>query len=120
MSRIVLDNEPLNAQDPVSSVVDSFITPESKLFDRNHGDIPQLDAASHKIHFEVSQDLDHLGLKEFTLNMPDLYRAASGNVKEVIAALQCAGNRRSEMSGLSGHKEAEGLPWVSRSSVIVA
>lgn len=102
----VLDDQPLNAEEPVNKLVDSFITPSSKLFDRNHGEVPQIDAATHRVYFEAEDDL---GLEGFSLGMPDLYRAGNS---EVIAALQCAGNRRSEMAGLSGLGETEGLPWV--------
>ena len=108
----VLDNSPLNAEEPVNKLVDSFITPSSKLFDRNHGDIPEIDAATHRVYFEAQDDLG-VDLKSFSLGMPDLYRAANS---EVIAALQCAGNRRSEMAGLSGLGETEGLPWVRLST----
>lgn len=104
----VLDDKPLNAELPVDKLVDDFITPSAKLFDRNHGEIPQIDAASHRLYFEAQDDLG-VDLKSFSLGMPDLYRAAS---QEVIAALQCAGNRRSEMKGLDGMGATEGLQWV--------
>lgn len=105
--RTTHDSDPLNAEPALTNLVDTFITPESKLFDRNHGDIPSIDSSTHRIYFEAQEDLG-VKLSGFSIGMPELYKSAS---EEVIAALQCAGNRRSEFQGLDEHKEAEGLPW---------
>ena len=39
--------EPLNAEPPLSLLAASWITPQELFFIRTHGDVPELDAATH-------------------------------------------------------------------------
>ena len=46
-SLILRTAEPLNAEPPLSLLAESWITPQELFFIRTHGDVPELDAATH-------------------------------------------------------------------------
>jgi sulfite oxidase len=77
----------------------SFITKEGG-YDRNHGPIPHLDAATHQV------SVYGLVKKELSLHISDLQ---SFPQHSVICALQCAGNRRHTMR--TKLKEVSGIDW---------
>ncbi|OCL09349.1 sulfite oxidase-like protein [Glonium stellatum] len=91
--------KPLNREPPVEQLISSFIT-EKDGYDRNHGPIPYLDAATHRVgvYGAVSNIL--------SLSIPDL---SSLPQHTVICALQCAGNRRHTMR--TKLKEVNGIDW---------
>lgn len=76
----------------------SFITTEG--YDRNHGPIPHLDAATHKV------SIKGLVEKELSLSVAELQELPQHTV---ICALQCAGNRRHTMR--TKLKEVNGIDW---------
>ena len=80
---IVHDSRPFNAETPLAR--QSFLTPGELFFSRNHGPIPAVDPEGYRLVVGGLVD------RPLELSMGDLY----GFPKvEVVAALQCAGNRR--------------------------
>lgn len=76
----------------------SFITEEG--YDRNHGPIPHLDAATHRV------SIYGLVKQELSISIDDLKALPQHNV---ICALQCAGNRRHTMR--TKLREVSGIDW---------
>ncbi|HJS84977.1 MAG TPA: molybdopterin-dependent oxidoreductase [Acetobacteraceae bacterium] len=97
---IVHKSEPLNAETPLASLAEAFITPARLFYIRTHGDIPRLDAAQHRLRVEglVSEPLD-LSMEELRSRFPR---------RVVTATLQCAGNRRAELSEIA---PVSGTQW---------
>lgn len=91
--------KPLNREPPLEKLVSSFIT-EKDGYDRNHGPIPYLNAATHRVgvYGAVSNIL--------SLSITDL---SSLPQHTIICALQCAGNRRHTMR--TKLKEVKGIDW---------
>lgn len=92
--------EPLNREPDLHELVASFITKEGKGYDRNHGPIPYIDAEEHRV------TVNGLVKKELSLSVEDLKRFPQ---KNIICALQCAGNRRHTMR--TKLKEVNGIDW---------
>lgn len=92
--------EPFNAETPTVLLANSFLTPNDLFFVRNHLPVPQVDPEEYVL--EVSGD----GLETVRLTLDDL----RSNFKQytVPATIQCAGNRRSDLSKV---KPVKGLLW---------
>ncbi|KAF2403144.1 sulfite oxidase, partial [Trichodelitschia bisporula] len=90
--------EPLNREPPIDELLSSFITKNE--YDRNHGPIPHINAATHTVQ------IDGLVNRKIFFTIDDL---RSFPQHEVLAVLQCAGNRRHSMRTLI--KEVKGLDW---------
>ncbi|KAF2651884.1 sulfite oxidase-like protein [Lophiostoma macrostomum CBS 122681] len=92
--------KPLNREPDLEKLVSSFITESGSGYDRNHGPIPHLDAATHRVSVYgcVKKDL--------SLSIDDLKALPQHSV---ICALQCAGNRRHTMR--TKLKEVSGVDW---------
>ncbi|KAL6154751.1 hypothetical protein ACJQWK_01197 [Exserohilum turcicum] len=90
--------KPLNREPELQTLVQSFITKDG--YDRNHGPIPYIDAATHKVA------ITGLVNKELSLSIADLQALPQHHV---VSALQCAGNRRHTMR--TKLKEVCGLDW---------
>ncbi len=98
---IVKSQDPFNAEPPPERLLGSVVTPTPYFFVRNHGDIPELDAARHRLQ------LHGLVKRPLSLSLDDL--RTSFRSYRVTAVLQCAGNRREE---LAAHTPIPGeLPW---------
>jgi sulfite oxidase len=97
---IVHKSEPLNAEPPLPALAATFITPVGHFYVRTHGEIPRLDAAEHRLRVEglVSEPLD-LSMSELRARFPR---------RVVTATLQCAGNRRAELSEVA---PVSGTKW---------
>lgn len=82
-------SEPLNAGTPLELLSDHFITPSEYFFVRNHGNIPEIDSATYRLTITgaVKQALE--------LSLSDLKNVFAS--AEVVATIQCAGNRREEL-----------------------
>jgi sulfite oxidase len=93
--------EPFNAGPPLNLLRQSFVTPQEIFFVRNHGNIPEIDPTRHRLSVNglVSQPLE-LSLDELKANF---------SRSTVTAALECAGNRRTEL--LPFGPIPEELPW---------
>ncbi|ELU04165.1 hypothetical protein CAPTEDRAFT_17949 [Capitella teleta] len=87
--------KPFNAEAPGSLLADNFITPNDLFFVRNHLPVPKVDPKKFRLQ---------VGGKQFALE--DLKQKFKQH--SVIATVQCAGNRRSELSKL---KAVNGLSW---------
>ncbi|KAA1467670.1 sulfite oxidase [Dentipellis sp. KUC8613] len=94
--------EPLNAEPDVAALIEFPHTPDELTYCRNHGPITVLDEETFtiKIDGEVRNEL------KFTLD--ELRRSFPH--ASIVAAMQCAGNRRSTMSHKKG-RDTEGIPW---------
>lgn len=97
---IVHSVEPLNAEPPLDRLRESFVTPQRFFYVRSHGNIPDLDAASHRlaVRGRVAMPLD--------LSMDEL--RTGFRQRSVTAVLQCAGNRRADLLQV---KPVSGDPW---------
>ncbi|KAH9536979.1 hypothetical protein CY35_16G028000 [Sphagnum magellanicum] len=92
--------EPFNAEPSPFALSRSYITPEDKFYKRNHGPIPVLMEPS-TYHLVLT------GLVEKPLSLSLEYlRQLPKHV--VTATLQCAGNRRTEMST---RRKVKGVGW---------
>ena len=105
----VNSDTPFNAEPPAELLMTSFITPNDLFFVRNHLPVPQLDekdvdAYRLKISGKGLVGDDGNGVVELSLeDLKSQFKHYS-----VVTTVQCAGNRRSEMSNV---KQVKGLSW---------
>ncbi len=100
---VVHDVEPYNAEAPLSALAAHALTPVDAFYGRNHGPIPDIDPAAWRL------ELTGLVGRPLTLSLADL-RAGFAR-SEVVATVQCAGNRR---AGLQAVRPIPGeTPWHS-------
>lgn len=90
--------KPFNAEPPLSVLTDSFITPNNMFYVRNHLPVPEVDAKTFKLEVVT-------GGKSKKYSLKDLRKFPWVTVTTTI---QCAGNRREEMSKV---KPVKGLSW---------
>ncbi|MFT8246135.1 molybdopterin-dependent oxidoreductase [Roseomonas sp. BN140053] len=97
---IVHSHRPFNAEPPLDRLRASFLTAQSDFYVRSHGDVPQLDAATHRLRVDgrVARPLDL---------SPDALRRDFPH-STVQAVLQCAGNRRGDLRQV---RPVSGDPW---------
>jgi DMSO/TMAO reductase YedYZ molybdopterin-dependent catalytic subunit len=79
-------DEPFNAEPSRAALADSAVTPAEAFYVRNHGAVPEIDAASWRLR------VDGLVEHELELMLDELKERFVEH--EVTATLQCAGNRR--------------------------
>ena len=96
----VNSKKPFNAEPPPELLIDSFITPNELFFVRNHLPVPQFDEKNFKLTVEVP------GKKSIKLSVDTLKKTFKEHT--IVGTLQCAGNRRSQMSN---YKTVKGLSW---------
>lgn len=94
--------KPVNSETPSTLLSDTWLTPEQFWFKRNHHPVPQMSADTYRL------TVVGLGVKggEVVLSLDDL-KSKFSKVK-VVAAIQCGGNRRSEMNEVA---ITAGSPW---------
>lgn len=92
--------EPFNAETPLPALAQAPVTDAETFYVRNHGPVPELDAQRWRlsVHGLVQRPLE--------LSLRDLQREFEQH--QVMATLQCAGNRR---SGLAKVRDIPGHPW---------
>jgi sulfite oxidase len=97
---IVHSEQPLNAEPPLARLRAAYVTAQPDFYVRTHGNIPSLDAATHRLRVEgrVGTRLD-LAMDELRDRFPR---------REVTAVMQCAGNRRADMRQV---RPVAGDPW---------
>jgi sulfite oxidase len=98
---IVHEQEPLNAETPRAALAAGPLTATDAFYVRDHGPVPEIDPAAWRLHIHglVERELD--------LSLETLREAF--REREVIATLQCAGNRR---QGLLAIRDIPGeAPW---------
>lgn len=91
---------PFNAEPPPELLTENYITPNPIFFTRNHLPVPSVDPDTYRLHVVGAR-----GGQSLSLSLDDLYKFPK---HEITVTLQCAGNRRSEMSEV---KEVKGLEW---------
>lgn len=117
---------PLNAEPSCpAELTESWITPPELAFQRNHGEILHYDRHAFRLVLRIHDEVaSRVGPREMRLGLDDL-RDQRWPTTRVVAALQvrsrnltrepgltilqCAGNRRDEMSERGG--KTEGLGW---------
>lgn len=92
--------KPFNAEPPMQLLTDSLITPNDIFFVRNHLPVPDIDEKSYELEITGG------GINTMKLSLEDLKTKFPKHT--VIATMQCAGNRRSEMNRI---KLVKGLNW---------
>lgn len=98
---IVHQHEPYNAEPPRGVLGRHPITPVESFYGRNHGPIPDVDPHGWRL------TVDGLVDRPLTLSLADLQERFDAH--EVVATLQCAGNRR---AGLQAVRDIPGQhPW---------
>ena len=98
---VVHEHEPYNAEPTRAALAEHVITPVDTFYGRNHGTMPAIDPEAWRLRIDgmVEQALE--------LSLADLKGRFAHH--EVIATLQCAGNRR---AGLMAHRDIPGQhPW---------
>ena len=97
----VWEGEPLNAEPSPDVLAASAVTPLEAFYVRSHGAAPELDPAEHRLRVT--------GLVDEPLELDVDELAALGAEQAVVATLQCAGNRRSELLAV---RPIDGeIPW---------
>lgn len=97
---IVNSLKPFNAETPPPILTDSYITPSAIFFKRNHLPVPHVDPRTYRLKIEgLPGGIASLTLDDLKSRFPK---------HTVIATVQCAGNRRSEMNKV---KQVKGLNW---------
>lgn len=93
--------KPFNAEPPPSILSDAFVTPNDVFYVRNHLPVPDVDPDAYELEIQIE------GKDEpAVLTLEDI-KTKFAKVS-VTSAIQCAGNRRSEMNAV---KALKGLPW---------
>ncbi|KYO39347.1 sulfite oxidase, mitochondrial [Alligator mississippiensis] len=92
--------KPFNAEPPGELLGEHFLTPPELFFKRNHLPVPHVDPDAYCLKVEGP------GGRTLSLSLQDLQHRFPKH--EVTATLQCAGNRRSEMSRV---RPVKGLDW---------
>ena len=100
--RIVRSASPLNVEPQLATLRAAFLTPAADHYIRSHGDIPEIDAATHRVRISgrVAVPLD-LSLADMQMRFPE---------RSVMAVLQCAGNRRADLQKV---EPTSGDPWAA-------
>lgn len=98
---LVHENEPINAEPPRAALAGSDLTALDTFYVRNHGPVPELDASSWTLR------VDGLVEHQLELSLGELQERF--DARDVVATLQCAGNRR---EGLIAVRDIPGeAPW---------
>ena len=98
---IVHEDEPFNAETDPAALAEAAVTATDAFYVRNHGAVPAIDASTWRLRVDgrVERELD--------LSLTTLREAF--RTREVVATLQCAGNRR---RGLMAVREIpHEAPW---------
>jgi sulfite oxidase len=98
---LVRQAEPFNAGTPLDLMTDNFITPEEIFFVRSHGNVPEVDPDSYRLHIGGLVDAP------VALSLTEILRDFTS--VEVVATIQCAGNRRNELKQIADMPGE--LPW---------
>ncbi|XP_053907602.1 sulfite oxidase, mitochondrial [Cuculus canorus] len=96
----VNSQKPFNAEPPPELLAERFLTPNELFFTRNHLPVPAVEPGAYRLRVEGP------GGQGVSLSLAELRHRFPKH--EVTATLQCAGNRRSEMSRV---RPVKGLAW---------
>jgi sulfite oxidase len=98
---IVHTTEPVNAEPPRAALAERELTDTDTFYMRNHGPIPDVDVKSWRLR------VGGLVTRPLELSLADLQRDFAQH--DVVAALQCAGNRRAELMQVRDIPDQ--VPW---------
>ncbi|XP_053147238.1 sulfite oxidase, mitochondrial isoform X2 [Hemicordylus capensis] len=84
--------KPFNAEPPSELIAENYLTPNQLFFKRNHLPVPIVDPTAYRLRVQSRNG------RTLSLSLQDLKRDFPKH--EVVATLQCAGNRRAEMNAL--------------------
>ncbi|MEV5333678.1 sulfite oxidase [Streptomyces werraensis] len=87
---VVHGGEPFNAEPPAAALAGAAVTPLDAFYSRNHGPVPRLDPAGWRL------TVDGLVARPLQLTLDDL--RSRFDATEAIVTLQCAGNRRADLT----------------------
>uniref|UniRef100_H2ZCZ7 Sulfite oxidase n=1 Tax=Ciona savignyi TaxID=51511 RepID=H2ZCZ7_CIOSA len=90
--------KPFNAEPPIELLTDSYITPNELFYVRNHLPVPEIDPDSHRISVDLGDSSIQLSLEDLKTKFKPV---------TITTTIQCAGNRRQEMSDF----KTKGLSW---------
>jgi len=99
---VVNKNAPFNAETPLILLCGEFITPTPLFYVRNHLPVPLIDPETYELEIKLAVGSDS-DKKKYSLS--DLQEFEQHTV---VAALQCAGNRRKELHDV---ENVRGLTW---------
>lgn len=108
---IVHGDQPMNAEVPADVLTSSYITPSDVFYIRHHHPVPFLtsnDSANFSLDIDINvggDAKDAKNKKTFKVTMEDLKKLPK---VEVVATLQCSGNRRGDMNSV---KRTSGTAW---------
>lgn len=88
-----LEQDPFNGGAPPARLVEHYLTPADMFFVRNHAPVPDVDAVAYRLAVEG------LVKTPLALSLDDLRRDFER--VRLVAAMQCAGNRRVELQKLA-------------------
>ncbi|KAF5375583.1 hypothetical protein D9757_008535 [Collybiopsis confluens] len=97
---LVQGQYPFNAEPPVASLVEFSYTPEELFYCRNHGPVREFVEEEYNITVKGAVE------RELSISISQL--KGMFPKARVVAALQCAGNRRNEMAAI---KPVHGVGW---------
>jgi sulfite oxidase len=98
---IVHEEEPLNVETGAAALAEGPVTATDAFYVRSHGPVPEIDPSAFRLR------VDGLVAREVELSLTTLREAL--REREVVATLQCAGNRR---AGLMAVREIPNeAPW---------
>lgn len=97
---LVRSHEPFNAEPRLGCLAASFVTPTETFYVRSHGSVPELDGRTWRLTISGG------GLSPVELSLADLRDRFPR--RSVVATMQCAGNRRSELNAV---KPTSGVQW---------
>ena len=98
---LVHRDEPFNAEPARAALAEQALTPADVFYSRNHGPIPEVDPADWRLRVD--------GLVDRPLNLSLAQLRDRFPRRELVATLQCAGNRR---LGLLAVRDIPGeAPW---------
>ncbi len=98
----ILTESPLNAEAPLSELIEDYFTPAESFYVRTNGNVPSGHDDDHEISFEGLID------RPGKISLIELRRKFGE--EERNAVLMCAGNRRTEMGQI---KKVSGTPWTT-------
>jgi len=91
---IVHEEEPFNAETGLGALAEGPVTATDAFYVRGHGRVPEIDPAAWRLR------VDGLVERELELSLATLREAF--REREVVATLQCAGNRRAGLMAIRG------------------
>lgn len=97
-------DQPMNAECPAHILTHNYLTPRALFYIRNHHPVPFLTDKDIK-NFKLEIDLSSYGKGKMELTLAELKKMKK---VEVIATLQCSGNRR---SGFNRFMRTTGTNW---------